>query len=36
MPVNPFEDILKPEERVTLSLRRMYERRGYAKYRMGS
>lgn len=35
MPVNPFEDILKPEERVTLSLRRMYERRGYEKYRMG-
>jgi ATP phosphoribosyltransferase regulatory subunit len=34
MPVNPFEDILKPEERVTLSLRRLYERRGYAKYRM--
>ncbi len=33
--MNPFEDILKPEERVTLSLRRMYERRGYAKYRMG-
>ena len=35
MPVNPFEDILKPEERVTLSLRRMYERHGYQKYRMG-
>jgi len=35
MPVNPFEDILKPEERVTLSLRCLYERHGYAKYRMG-
>jgi ATP phosphoribosyltransferase regulatory subunit len=35
MPVNPSEDILKPEERVTLSLRRMYERLGYEKFRMG-
>jgi len=33
--VNPFEEILKPEERVTLSLRGMYERHGYQKYRMG-
>lgn len=33
--MNPCEDILKPEERVTLSLRRMYERHGYEKYRMG-
>jgi ATP phosphoribosyltransferase regulatory subunit len=35
MPVNPFDDILKPEERVTLKLRGMYERHGYQKYRMG-
>jgi len=34
MPVNPL-DILKPEERVTLALRGMYERHGYQKYRMG-
>ncbi len=33
--MNPFEDILRPEERVTLTLRRMYERHGYQKYLMG-
>lgn len=33
--MNLLEDILKPEERVTLSLRGMYERYGYQKYRMG-
>ena len=33
--MNPLEDILKPEERVTLSLRGLYERHGYQKYRMG-